>query len=102
MSKVYLLIAIFFLASKSQAQPMMDVDTASSYLMVTTEQQEIYLSRYLNVNQDIVSQCQPGWSVAKSNHYFVAWINEHPQYLRRNITSAFSAALLDSCKLSNK
>lgn len=102
MNRAYLLVAIFFLTSTLQAQPMMDVDTASGYLMVTTEQQEIYLGRYLNANQSITSQCQPGWSIEKSNNYFIAWIDDHPQYLRRNITSAFSAALLDSCKLPNK
>lgn len=102
MNRAYLLVAIFFLTSTLQAQPMMDVDTASGYLMVTTEQQEIYLGRFLNANQNIVNQCQPGWGIAKSNDYFIAWVNDHPQYLRRNITSAFSAALLESCKLTDK
>ena len=102
MNTIYPLIGALLFSSMLYAQPMMDVDTASGYLMVTTEQQEIYLGRFLNANQNIVNQCQPGWGIAKSNDYFITWINDHPQYLRRNITSAFSAALLESCKLSNK
>lgn len=81
-------------------QPSMDVNNPSDYLMITTEQQEIYLGRYLNANPDIVKQCQPGWSLDKSNEYFIKWVTDNPQFLRRNLTSAFSAALLSSCKLS--
>jgi len=100
MNKIYLLMASSFLAVSVHAQIMMGVDTAADYLMVTNEQQEIYLSRYLNTNKDIANQCQPGWTLAQSNDYFVLWVNNHPQYLRRNLTSAFSSALLESCKIN--
>lgn len=102
MNKIYQLVVALLITSPLHAQPMTGVDTVSGYLMVTTEQQEIYLGRFLNANQNIVAQCQPGWSLSKSNDYFIAWIDDHPQYLRRNITSAFSAALLDSCKITDK
>ena len=100
MNKIYLLIISGLMALSAQAQIMTGVDTAADYLMVTDEQQEIYLARYLNANKDIASQCQPGWPLAKSNDYFVSWVNNHPQYLRRNLITAFSAALLESCKAS--
>ena len=90
----------FFWMSGLNAQPAMDVNNASDYLMLTTEQQEIYLGRYLNANPDIVKQCQPDWKLDKANNYFIQWVTANPQFLRRNLTSAFSAALLSSCKLS--
>lgn len=100
MNKIYILIASSFMTLSAQAQIMMGVDTAADYLMVTDEQQEIYLGRYLNANKEIANQCQSGWPIAKSNDYFVSWVNNHPQYLRRSLTTAFSAALLESCKAS--
>jgi len=92
--------ALFFTVVNVYAQPSMDVNNPSDYLMITTEQQEIYLGRYLNANSDIVKQCQPGWSLNKSNEYFIQWVTDNPQFLRRNLTSAFSASLLSSCKLT--
>ncbi len=73
-------------------------DTVSDYLMISTEQQEISLSRYLDANKDIANQCMPNWSLDKSNEYFLSWVNDNPQYLRRGLTTAFSGALLAACK----
>lgn len=73
-------------------------DTVSDYLMISTEQQEIALRRYLNANPSIANQCTPNWSIEKSNKYFITWIETHPQFLRRGLTSAFTTALLDACK----
>lgn len=82
----------------AHAQPSMEVNTPSDYLMLTNEQQEIYLRRYLRANADLAAICQPNYDLQKSNDYFVGWINQNPQFLRRNLTSAFTAALMDSCK----
>lgn len=98
-NQLILLSVLLILAFKSNAQPLVDADSGSSYLMITNEQQEIYLGRFLQANKEIASQCQPNWSISKSNEYFVAWLNDNPQYLRRNLTSAFSAALMESCKI---
>lgn len=99
--KLLLLILGVFIGSLNvHAQPSMDVNNPSDYLMITTEQQEIYLGRFLKANPDIVQQCQPGWSINKSNEYFIAWVTANPQFLRRNLTSAFSGALLSSCKIA--
>ena len=92
--------ALFFTVVNVYAQPSMDVNNPSDYLMITTEQQEIYLGRYLSANSDIAKQCQPGWPLNKSNEYFIQWVTDNPQFLRRNLTSAFSAALLNACKLA--
>jgi len=100
LKSLFIIFNVFFCLISANAQPSMDVNNPSDYLMITTEQQEIYLGRYLNANADIVKQCQPGWSLNKSNDYFIQWVTANPQYLRRNLTSAFSAALLSSCKLS--
>ena len=102
MNKLYLLIALFLASLQAQAQIMVGADNAADYLMITTEQQEIYLKRYLNANKEIAIQCQPGWTLDQSNQFFIVWLNNHPQYLRRNLTSAFSAALLESCKIEVK
>lgn len=101
MKKIQVTIALLVLCAikSTYAQPSMDVNNPSDYLMITTEQQEIYLGRYLNANPDIAKQCQPGWSLDKSNDYFIKWVTENPQFLRRNLTSSFSAALLSACKL---
>lgn len=78
----------------------MNVNTSADYLMITTEQQEIYLRRYLEANSELAKRCQPNWSLDKSNEYFIKWLTENPQFLRRNLTSSFSAALMHSCKLT--
>ncbi len=95
-----ILISIF--STNVDAQVSIGVDNPSTYLMATSEQQKIYLRRYLNVNVDIAAQCQPGWSLDRSNEYFIAWVTDNPQFLRRNLTSAFSAALLHSCNAAAK
>lgn len=99
--RLLILLGVFHHIGNVNAQPSMDVHNPSDYLMITTEQQEIYLGRYLNANPEIVNQCQPGWSLNKSNDYFIQWVTNNPQFLRRNLTSAFSAALLSACKSKN-
>lgn len=82
----------------ADAQASIEVNNASDYLILTNEQQEIYLKRYLKANANLAATCQPNYDLQKSNAYFVGWINQNPQFLRRNLTSAFTAALMDSCK----
>lgn len=96
--KLSLTLAILTLSSAIQANPLSDENTVSGYLMISTEQQKIALGRYLNANLELVDRCLKGWSLDKTNEYFLDWINDHPQYLRRNLTSAFSTALVDACK----
>ena len=98
--RLMIILGTLLCFSNAFGQPSMDVNNPSDYLMITTEQQEIYLGRYLDANRDIAKQCQPGWSLDRSNEYFIKWVTDNPQFLRRNLTSAFSAALLSSCKLS--
>ena len=86
------------LSTTLYAQPSLDGNTPSNYLILTTEQQEISLRRYMHANADLVSICQPNYDLQKSNEYFINWITNNPQYLRRNLTSAFTAALLESCR----
>lgn len=81
-----------------RAQPSMEANSPAYYLMLTTEQQEIYLKRYIHANADLVATCQPNLTLDGSNKYFIKWVNNNPQFLRRNLTSAFTAALLDSCR----
>ena len=97
-SKLSLLCCGLAISSVLFAQPALDGNTPSNYLILTTEQQEIALRRYLESNADLVSLCQPNYDIHKSNDYFIRWINLNPQFLRRNLTSAFTAALLDSCR----
>ena len=97
-----ILLGMFYYSASVNAQPSMDVNNSSDYLMITTEQQEIYLRRFINANPAIVAQCQPGWSLDQSNQYFIDWVTNNPQFLRRNLTSSFSAALLSACKLPAK
>lgn len=93
-------VAILLFSSRlTYAQPSIGVGTVSEFLMVTTEQQEIYLTRYLEANAKITSECIPNWSLAKSLSYFIDWANNNPQFLRRNLTSGFTAALMDACTL---
>ncbi|ANI99737.1 hypothetical protein A8O14_06390 [Polynucleobacter wuianus] len=94
---LYMFLSLI-LSTMAYAQPSMDVNSPSDYLMLTTEQQEIYLRRYLKANAELAATCQPQYDLQRSNDYFVRWINHNPQFLRRNLTSAFTAALMDSCK----
>lgn len=96
--KIILLLALMIASFAIRANPLNDENTVSGYLMISTEQQKIALGRYLNANQELVDRCLKGWSLDKTNEYFLDWINNHPQYLRRNLTSAFSTALVDACK----
>lgn len=98
--KVILTVAMATISINLPAQILRDADTVSDYLMITTEQQEIYLGRFLKANANIVTQCIGQWNLDKANNYFVRWVENHPQYLRRNLTSAFTASLLDACKLA--
>ena len=93
---------IGLISSQANSQSIAEASNASDYLILTSEQQKINLGRYLNANKDIATQCQPGWSLDKSNEYFIAWVTNNPQFLRRNLTSAFSAALLHSCNVAPK
>jgi hypothetical protein len=93
---------IFLFALNAKSQTSMDVNNSADYLMITTEQQEIYLRRFLEANSEIAAQCQPGWSIDQSNQYFIEWVKNNPQFLRRNLTSSFTAALLSACKISVK
>lgn len=97
-SKILFLSVALVLSTTLFAQPALDGNTPSNYLILTTEQQEIALRRYLESNSDLVSICQPNYDLKKSNEYFINWITNNPQYLRRNLTSAFTAALLESCR----
>ncbi len=96
--KMILVLALMIASSVTQSNPLSDDNTVSGYLMISAEQQKIALRRYLNANQDLVDRCLQGWSLDKTNEYFLAWVNNHPQYIRRNLTSAFSIALVDACK----
>jgi hypothetical protein len=100
--KTKFFLILLFIVLKSElllAQPSMDVNNSADYLMITTEQQEIYLRRYLEANSELANRCQPNWSLEKSNQFFINWLTQNPQFLRRNLTSSFSAALIHSCKL---
>jgi len=93
-------IALFSLNAKSQTS--MGANNSADYLMITKEQQEIYLRRFLEANSEIAAQCQSGWSIDQSNQYFIEWVKNNPQFLRRNLTSSFTAALLSACKITEK
>jgi hypothetical protein len=97
-SKILFLSVVLFMSTTLFAQLSLDGSTPSNYLILTTEQQEIALRRYVASNSDLVSICQPNYDLQKANEYFIRWINRNPQYLRRNLTSAFTAALLESCR----
>ncbi len=100
---IKLFLLLFLLVSKlGYAQPSAGAGTVSEFLMITTEQQEIYLSRYIQANPKIASECTPGWDINKTLNYFIDWANNNPQFLRRNLTSAFTTALMDACKLNQK
>ena len=80
---IKLFLLLFLLVSKlGYAQPSAGAGTVSEFLMITTEQQEIYLSRYIQANPKIASECTPGWDINK--------------------TLAFTTALMDACKLNQK
>ena len=96
--KIVLFTVAQVIVASVMAQPAMDANSPAYYLMLTTEQQEIYLRRYIDANADLVAKCQPNLDLNRSNDYFINWINNNPQYLRRNLTSAFTAALLNSCR----
>lgn len=100
--KTKFFLILLFIVLKSElllAQPSMDINNSADYLMITTEQQEIYLRRYLEANSELANRCQPNWNLEKSNQFFINWLTQNPQFLRRNLTSSFSAALMHSCKL---
>jgi hypothetical protein len=96
--QLLLSLAIILSSANLFAQTFDGADSTSNYLVISTEQQEIALGRYLNANRDIANQCMPGWSVDKANDFFLAFLDNNPQYLRRNLTTSFSAALLEACK----
>ena len=96
------LISLFLVSKLVHAQPSTGAGTVSEFLMITTEQQEIYLSRYIQANPKIASECIPNWDITKTLNYFIDWANNNPQFLRRNLTSAFTTALMDACKLNQK
>ena len=98
--RLLIILGTLYCIGNVNAQVFMDVNTPSAYLVMTTEQQKIYMERFLAANPEIVKQCQPGWSLDKSNDYFIKWVTDNPQFLRRNLTSAFSAALFSACKLT--
>lgn len=97
-SQLLILSVLLVVSTTIFSQPSLDGNTPMNYLILTTEQQEIALRRYLESNSDLVSICQPNYDLQKSNEYFIRWIDRNPQYLRRNLTSAFTAALLESCR----
>jgi|688.fasta_scaffold317436_2 hypothetical protein len=100
--KTKFFLILLFIVLKSElllAQPSMDINNSADYLMITTEQQEIYLRRYLEANSELANRCQPNWNLEKSNQFFINWLTQNPQFLRRNLTSSFSTALMHSCKL---
>lgn len=81
-----------------QAQIMMDASTVSDFLMITNEQQMIYVERFLKANKDVYKECMSGVTIEKATTDFSQWLEQRPQYLRRNLTSALTAALLARCK----
>ena len=96
--KLLLPILALLISANLNAQISDGLDPVSNFLVVSTEQQKIAVNRYLNANRDIANQCMAGWDLDKSTDYFVNWINDHPQYLRRTLTTTLSAGLLDACK----
>lgn len=96
--KFIMMLASLMVSSVIEANPLNDENSVSGYLTISAEQQKIALGRYLNANQELVERCMKGWSLDQANEYFLAWVNNHPQYLRRNLMSAFSIALVDACK----
>ena len=101
MKRYSVLLIVFLLLSRQAYSSVIEgVNTVSDYLMVSTEQQKISLGRYLNANKDIAVRCMHNWTLDESNEYFLSWVNDHPQFVRRSVTTAFSAALLDACKRS--
>ena len=90
------------LSSNIFAQVMTDAQTVSDYLMITDEQQRIYVRRYLSANKNIAKECLEDVNVASATLKFNGWIENHPQYLRRNLTTAFTAALISECNSEKK
>lgn len=90
------------LSSNIFGQVMTDAQTVSDYLMITDEQQRIYVRRYLSANKNIAKECLEEANITSATLKFNSWIENHPQYLRRNLTTAFTAALISECGSERK
>ena len=82
----------------AHSQVMTEVNTVSDYLMVTDDQQRIYVGRFLNANDELARECLGSLDAESATNRFNTWLESHPQYLRRNLTTAFTAALISACK----
>ena len=100
----YFLLALIFSIPVSSAFPQSaaNIFLTSDYLMITTEQQKIYLGRYLAANAQLANQCMPEWSLDKSTQFVNSWVDDHPQYIRRDTTATFTAALFAACDKNSR
>lgn len=78
-----------------QAQPITDGQT---YLARNAIQQEIFLTRQLRAQGELVAECAPGTDAEAFRPGFNAWLADNPRFLSRPIQFAITAALLDLCK----
>ncbi|MGV0954630.1 MAG: hypothetical protein ACOYBR_09985 [Fluviibacter sp.] len=95
------LIATTFLIVSISCLAQEEGFTSADYLTITTVQQEIYVRRMLNGNDQVYGVCTEGKSVQEITQIFTNWVVHNPQYLGRTLFSSFTAALMDICHAKN-
>jgi len=95
------LVAISFIAVSMSCVAQEEGFTSADYLTITTVQQEIYVRRMLNGNDQTYGVCTEGKTVQEINQIFTNWVIHNPQYLGRTLFSSFTAALIDICHSKN-
>ena len=78
-----------------QAQSISD---AESYLAHNATQQEIFLTRQLRAQDELVETCAPGLTAETFRPQFNTWLAENPRFRARSAQLALTAALVDLCK----
>lgn len=88
------LVALMATAGSAQAQSITD---AQSYLSRNASQQEIFLTRQLRAQADLIEECAPGTDANSFRPLFNEWLAENPRFLNRTAQLAVTAALIDLC-----
>lgn len=76
------------------------ISDGQSYLAQNATQQDIFLTRQLRAQSDLVAECAPGSDAASFRSGFNQWLVENPRFRTRPVQLAITAALLDLCKQS--
>jgi hypothetical protein len=75
-----------------------DQVTAQELLGYNETQQLILVKRLAESNKEAIEDCAPGLSSKELVEYFKEWAETYPGYLTREVSLAFTAAILDRCK----